>query len=109
MLFEHRVPDGTRNRLRFAADGSILLQRDVTKDDDSQAKTSLRIAGDSGDLEIKLGDSMVVTLKHGSKIEITAKDMPIDVTCRTFTVNGDLVVSKGAVKTTISGNSIKGG
>lgn len=109
VLFEHRVPDGTRNQLRFAADGSIVLQRDVSKDDESQAKTSLRIAGDSGDLEIKLGDSMVVTLKHGSKIEITAKDMPIDVTCQTFTVNGDLVVSKGATKTTISGNSIKGG
>lgn len=109
VLFEHRVPDGTRNQLKFAADGSIFLQRDVTKDDNSEAKTSLRIAGDSGDLEIKLGDSMVVTLKHGSKIEITADNMPIDLKCKTLTVSGDLVVSNGATKTTISGNSIKGG
>ncbi len=113
VLFEHRVPDGTRNQLRFAADGSIFLQRDVKQDDNSEAQTSLRIAGDTGDLEIKLGDSIVLTLKHGSKIEITADGKPIAVTCDKLTVTGnvditgDLVVGQ-ATKTTISGNTIKG-
>ena len=114
VLFEHRVPDGTLNQLRFAADGSIVLQRDVTKDDNSQAKTSLRIAGDSGDLEIRVGDKIVVTLTHDAKIEITADGKPIAVKCDKLTldgnldVTGDLVVGKGP-KTTISANTIKGG
>lgn len=113
VLFEHRVPDGSRNQLRFAADGSIFLQRDVQQDDNSDAKTSLRIAGDTGDLEIKLGDAIVLTLKHGSKIEITADGKPIAIQCDKLTVTGnvditgDLVVGQ-ATKTTISGNTIKG-
>ena len=115
-LIEHRVPDGkhTRNQLRFAADGSIYLQRDVKKDDNSEAQTSLKIAGDTGDLEIKVGDKIVVTLKHDAKIEITADGKPIAVKCDKLTVTGnvditgDLVVGQGP-KTTISGNSIKGG
>lgn len=114
VLFEHRVPDGTRNQLRFAADGSISLQRDVAKDDNGAAKTSLRIAGDSGDLEIRVGDKVVVTLTHDAKIEITADGKPIAVKCDKLTldgnldVTGDVVIGKGP-KTTISGNSIKGG
>jgi uncharacterized protein involved in type VI secretion and phage assembly len=114
VLFEHRVPDGTRNQLRFAADGSIFLQRDVTKDDNSAAKTSLRIDGDSGDLEIKLGDKIVLTLRHDDQIEILADGKPVKLTCDKLTVtgnvdiSGDLVVGPGP-KTTISKNTIKGG
>jgi len=114
VLFEHRVPDGTRNQLRFAADGSIYLQREVTKDDSSEARTSLRIAGDSGDLEIKLGDKILITLQHDAKIEISAEGKPIAINCDKLTVSGnvditgDLVVGQGP-KTTISGNRITGG
>jgi phage baseplate assembly protein gpV len=114
VLFEHRVPDGTRNQLRFAADGSIFLQRDVTQDDNSEAKTSLKIAGDTGDVELKLGDKIVLTLKHDAKIEITADGKPIAVKCDKLTVTGnvditgDLVVGQGP-KTTIKNNTIKGG
>ena len=39
VLFEHRVPDGTLNQLRFTDDGSIFIQRDVTKpEDNTEAK-----------------------------------------------------------------------
>lgn len=106
VLFEHRVPDGTRNQLRFAADGSLYLQRDVTKDDHSEAKTRLKIAGDTGDLEIRLGDGLVVTLKHD--------DHTLTIECDKLKVvgnvdiTGDLVVGQGP-KTTISGNRITGG
>ncbi len=114
VLFEHRVTDDTRNQLRFAKDGSIYLQRDVTKDDSSEAKTSVKIAGDSGDLEIKVGDKIVVTLTHDAKIEILADGKPIEITCDKLTVKGnvdvtgDLVVGKGP-KTTIHNNEITGG
>ena len=58
------MPDGTLNHLRFAADGSIVLQRDVTKpEDNSEAKTSIRIDGSSGDLEIKAGDDVLLEMK----------------------------------------------
>ena len=43
-LFEHRLPDGTLNHLRFANDGSIYLQREVTKpEDNTEAKASIKI------------------------------------------------------------------
>lgn len=80
LVFEHRVPDGTLNHLRFSADGSIVLQRDVTKpEDNSEAKTSLKIDGGSGDLAIELGaikleivndTEIVITDKAGSSIEM---------------------------------------
>ena len=106
ILFEHRVPDGTRNQLRFAKDGSIFLQRDVKKDDNSEAKTSLRIAGDTGDLEIKMGDAIVATLKLDSKtVELKCDKLKVT---GNVDISGDLVVGAGP-KTTISGNSIKGG
>jgi phage baseplate assembly protein gpV len=98
VLFEHRVSDGTLNHLRFATDGTIYLQRDVTKPgDNSEAKTSVKIDGASGEIEIKVGDDTKVELKS-DKIKITG-DVEID---------GDLVVLKGSNKTTISGNSIEG-
>jgi phage baseplate assembly protein gpV len=109
LLFEQRVPDGTLNQLRFTADGTIYLQRDVTKpEDNSEAKTSLKIDGDSGDLEIKSGEISIV-ITNDTDIQITAEGKPIDVTCDTLTINGDLVVSNGTNRTTISGNEITGG
>ena len=110
VLFEHRVPDGTVNHLRFAADGSIVLQRDVARpEDNSQAKTSIRIDGASGDLEIKVGDDVLLAMTS-SKItlkgdmEITG-DMQITGNVK---MKGDLEVSSDAGKTTISGHSIQG-
>ncbi|ASC72328.1 Actin cross-linking toxin VgrG1 [Halomicronema hongdechloris C2206] len=109
LLFEQRVPDGTLNQLRFTSDGTIYLQRDVTKpEDNSEAKTSLKIDGVSGDLEIKSGEIAIV-ITNDTDIQIMADGKPIDVTCDTFTINGDLVVSNGANSTTISGNEITGG
>jgi phage baseplate assembly protein gpV len=104
VLFEHRMSDGTLNHLRFAADGSIFLQRDVTKpEDNSKAKTSIRIDGASGDLEIKVGDDVVLQMKS-DKISIKG-DMEIEGNVK---MKGDLEVSNGSNKTTISGNSIEG-
>jgi len=122
ILFEQRVPDGTLNHLRFTPDGTIILQRDVQKpEDNSQAKTSIKIDGASGDIEIKAGDKIVVVLKNGSEIQLTADGNPINIKCDTLTldgkmkvngnveIDGDLVVSNGANKTTVSGNTIMGG
>jgi phage baseplate assembly protein gpV len=116
ILFEQRVPDGTLNHMRFKSDGTILIQRAVTKpEDNSAAKTSIRIDGSSGDLQITAGDSIVLSLKNDSQIEITANGKPLKVKCDKMTVtgnveiDGDLVVSNGAQKTTISGNNITGG
>jgi phage baseplate assembly protein gpV len=61
------------------------------------SKTSVKIDGASGEIEIKVGDDIKVELKS-DKIKITG-----DVE-----INGDLVVSNGSNKTTISGNSIEG-
>ena len=105
ILFEHRVAsDGTLNHLRFGDDGSIFIQRDVTDPDQHKAKTSIRIEGSSGDLEIKLGDDVVLTMKS-DKITIKG-NMEIDGNVK---MKGDLEVSNGSQKTTISGNSIEGG
>jgi uncharacterized protein involved in type VI secretion and phage assembly len=122
VLFEHRVTDGTLNQLRFASDGSVYLQRDVTKpEDNSQAKTTIKIDGASGDIQIQAGDKVLIVLKHDSEIQITADGKPLTVKCDTLTldgkmnvkgnveVDGDLVVSNGAQKTTISGSTITGG
>jgi hypothetical protein len=115
ILFEQRVSDKTLNHLRFTADGSIYLQRDVKKpEDNSEAKTSLRIDGETGNLEIKVGDKLTVTLTSDNEIQITADDKPVNVNCSKLTVNGDLdlngklVVSDGTHSTTIEGNSIGG-
>jgi phage baseplate assembly protein gpV len=122
ILFEQRVSDGTLNHLRFTSDGSIILQRDVQKpEDNSQAKTGIKIDGASGDVEIKAGDKVVIVLKNGSEIQITADGNPINVKCDSLTldgkmtvkgnveIDGDLAVSGAGGKTTISGNTITGG
>jgi hypothetical protein len=118
LLLEHRLPDGTLNHLRFAADGAIYLQRKVTApEDNSEALTSIRIEGASGDVEIRTGDSLVLELTNdGNRINATCDsmnivgDLNVDgamlVTGDTA-VEGDLVVGVG-LKTTISGNEITG-
>ncbi|MFQ5629740.1 MAG: hypothetical protein ACE5I1_13330 [bacterium] len=110
ILFEHRVPDDTLNHLRFANDGSIFLQREVTKpEDNSEAKTSIKIDGASGDLEVKAGESIVIILKNDSEIQILADGKPNKIKCQKKTVEGDLEITDGATKTTITGSTIQGG
>jgi phage baseplate assembly protein gpV len=120
ILFEQRLDDKL-NHLRFAADGSIYLQRDVTKpEDNSEAKTSIRIDGATGDLEIKVGDKLTITLTEGSEIQITADGKPIKVKCDELnvegkmnvkgdvTVDGKLAAKSGGTTTTITGSTIEG-
>jgi Type VI secretion system/phage-baseplate injector OB domain len=108
ILFEHRLPDGKLNHLRFTNDGTIYLQREVTKpEDNSEAKAGVKMDKD-GNIEIKAGKKIVVTLTNDDKIAITAEDKPIEVTCKTMTINGELVVTDGAKSTTIKGNEITG-
>jgi hypothetical protein len=123
VLFEQRVPDGTLNHLRFTDDGTIYLQRDVTKpEDNSAAKTSIRIDGASGDVQIKAGEKILVELVHDSELRITCDGKPVTIACDSLKVscdskltvdgdvevNGDLKVSGPAGSTTISGHEIKG-
>jgi phage baseplate assembly protein gpV len=115
ILFEQRVSDDTLNHLRFAADGSIFLQRDVTKpEDNSEAKASIKVDGPSGDIEIKSADTIVILMKHDGEIQVTADGKPINITASKMTVdgdvdiNGDLKVASSAGSTTISGHEIKG-
>ena len=123
VLFEQRVPDGTLNHLRFTDDGTIYLQRDVTKpEDNSEAKTSVRIDGATGDVQIKAGDAIVVELKNDSELQITCDGKPLTIKCDSLKVtcdskmtvegnvdiNGDLKVSSATASTTISGHQIQG-
>lgn len=122
ILFEQRVPDGTLNHLRFAADGSIFLQRDVTKpEDNSEAKTSVKVETE-GNVEVKVGEKLTVRLTLDDNIQVVADGLPITVDCEDMTVtaankmtvegdldvNGDLKVSNGSTSTTISGNEVTG-
>lgn len=120
LLWEHRVADGTLNHLRLAADGSILLQRDVKvspgqpakakasltidgKEGDIEIKTagekpaSIRLAHASGNIEIRAGDAITVLLKNDgdSAVEVATGGKPIKFDCNTMTLTGDLVIEKG--------------
>jgi phage baseplate assembly protein gpV len=124
VLFEHRLPDGTINQLRMAADGSILLQRDVQKpEDNSEFLAGIRIDPE-GLIELKTSDEVVLTLdQQNGKITLLCKDKPVDITCSTLTVDGDVQISKtltvdgdGTIKgngkissVSISGTTITGG
>jgi phage baseplate assembly protein gpV len=119
VLFEHRLPDGKRNHLRFAADGSIYLQRDVTKlEDNSEFLAGVRIAPD-GVIDLVTGDKVTVTLKDG-EVSILSDRGPVNVTCDELKVSGKLTVTgethlQAKLKvgigmgTTIDGNEITGG
>ena len=95
VLFEHRLPDGTFNHLRFAADGSIFLQRDVKKrEDNSEFLAGMRIDPE-GLIEFKTSDDVVVTLdQKNGKIAVLCKDKPIEITCDKLTVDADMQVKK---------------
>jgi phage baseplate assembly protein gpV len=115
ILFEQRVADDTLNHLRFASDGSIFLQRDVTKpEDNSEAKASIKVDGASGDIEIKASDTIIILMKNDGEIQVTADDKPINITASKMTVtgdvdiNGDLKVASNSGSTTISGHEITG-
>jgi phage baseplate assembly protein gpV len=117
ILFEQRVAaDGTLNQLRFTNDGTIFLQRDVTKpEDNSEAKASVKI-DPAGNVEIKAGTKTVISLANDGEIKITADSQPIDVKCDKMTIDaqsgldvkGDLKVIGSAGSTTISGHEITG-
>ena len=108
ILFEHRLPDGKLNHLRFANDGTIYLQREVTRpEDNSEAKAGIKIDSE-GNIEIKAGEKIVITLSNDGAIAITAQDKSIDVSCKTMTIEGELVVTDGAKSTKIKGNEITG-
>jgi uncharacterized protein involved in type VI secretion and phage assembly len=107
-LYEQRLTDGTLNHLRFSDDGAIFLQRDVTApEDNSQARAGVKIDPD-GNIEIKAGDSIVITLTNENDIKIKADGKQVTIDCQTLTVNGDLVVSGASGTTTISGTTITG-
>ena len=106
ILFEQRVSDGTLNHLRFADDGSIFLQRDVTKpEDNTEAKTGIKVEKE-GNVEIKVGNKIVMRL--------TVSDDTIAIECKKMTIKGDvdingvLKVGKNGQSTTISGHEITG-
>ena len=108
LLFEQRLPDGTLNQLRFASDGTIYLQRDVTRpEDNSAARASMSIDGDRGTITAQVGDGVILRLTSDNRLEIHADQINIQ---GPTTITGDLVVQNQAgVKTTISGNEITGG
>jgi uncharacterized protein involved in type VI secretion and phage assembly len=88
ILFEQRVADRTLNQLRFTSDGTIYLQRDVTKpEDNSEAKTSIKIDGTSGDIEIKTGGNTIEMKQDAFSI--------ISKVAFTIDASGQAVVIKG--------------
>jgi hypothetical protein len=117
ILLEQRVPDGTLNHLRFAADGTIYLQRDVKRPgDNGEATTSIKVEAE-GNVEFKVGEKITVRLTLDDNIQVVADGLPITVDCDTMkvttengmTVEGDLKVTNGtSSSTTIRGNEIMG-
>ncbi len=84
VLFEHRVADGTLNHLRFAADGSIFLQRDVTRPrDSSAAAATVSIDGDTGRVVVAVGDNAVEVSDRGIRLE-DAKGNQLEMTDELF-------------------------
>jgi phage baseplate assembly protein gpV len=127
-LFEHRLPDGTLNHLRFASDGSIFIQRDVANaEDNSDAAAGIKLEA-NGNIVIHSGTEISITLTKGGDITITADGLPLNVNCDSATlnldrnitingeaeingnatINGDLTVSGSGGSTTISGTTITG-
>jgi phage baseplate assembly protein gpV len=126
VLFEQRLADGKLNQLRFAADGTIFIQRQVTRpEDNSEARAGIKI-DPNGNIEIKAGDKIVITLTNDDNIAIKADGQPITVDCDTLSVTGNVEID-GTLKvsqdttvdtqvivgtgpqTTIMGGAIQGG
>jgi hypothetical protein len=92
ILFEQRVSDGTLNHLRFTPDGSIYIQRDVTKpEDNSEAKAGIKIDPE-GNIEITAGQKIVITLTNDDTIAIKADGQPIKIECDTMSVKGNVKI-----------------
>jgi uncharacterized protein involved in type VI secretion and phage assembly len=126
ILFEQRLSDGTLNHLRFAADGTIVIQRAVSKpEDNSEAKAGIKIDPD-GNIEIKAGGKIVITLTNDDHVAIKADGQPIRIDCDTLSVKGNVdidgtlhvsqdttvdtsVIVGTGPKTTITGGTIQGG
>jgi phage baseplate assembly protein gpV len=112
LIIEHRVPDDTLNQLRFAADGSIQLQREVTKTDHSEATARILLDPD-GTIRVTVKDKITLTLAEDG-ITLEAPDVPVSVKCdgltveADVTVKGDLKVEGSSGSTTISGHEITG-
>jgi phage baseplate assembly protein gpV len=118
LVIEHRVPDDTRNQLRFAADGGIQLQREVTKEDHSEATARIVLDPD-GTIRVTVKDKITLTLAEDG-ITLEAPDAPVTVKCDGVTVEsavnikgdveveGDLKVTGSSGSTTISGHEITG-
>jgi phage baseplate assembly protein gpV len=126
VLFEQRLADGKLNQLRFTADGTIFIQRQVTRpEDNSAARAGIKLDPD-GNIEIKAGDKIVITLTNDNNIAIKADGQPITVDCDTLSVTGNVEID-GTLKvsqdttvdtqvivgtgpqTTIMGGAIQGG
>lgn len=74
VLFEQRLADGTLNHLRLTPDGTIYLQRDVTKpEDNSEARTTLRIDGETGAVDVKIGETEVHVSEEEIRLAETAR------------------------------------
>lgn len=123
LLFEHRLPDGTLNHLRMAADGSLFLQREVKKPEDNSDFTAGIRIDPQGLIELKSSADFVLTIDPGTKkITLLSKDQPVEITCKELKVDGDLHVTgkllvdgEGTIKgqgkisqVTISGTDISG-
>ena len=105
ILFEQRTSDGKLNHLRFAPDGAIYIQRDVTKpEDNSEAKAGIKIDKD-GNIELKTGTKIVIGLMNDGNIEIECDKMTIT---GNVDITGDLMVRNSSHSTVISGNEIMG-
>lgn len=92
LVFEHRLSDGKINHLRFAADGTIYLQREVKKpEDNSEFVAGIKLDPD-GNIELKTGDKTVITLKDG-EIDIQSDGNPIKLKCDELTLDGKLHVT----------------
>jgi phage baseplate assembly protein gpV len=112
LVIEHRAPDDTLNQLRFAADGSIQLQREVTKTDHSEATARILLDPD-GTIRITVKDKITFTLAEDG-ITLESPNVPVSVECdgltvkADLTVQGDLKVEGAGGSTTISGHEITG-
>jgi uncharacterized protein involved in type VI secretion and phage assembly len=86
---DERPPLHFENEIRFTENGSILLQREVTEQEKNgnRAKASIKIDGESGNIEISSGENVVVILthddqlqlKHGGQTSVTVKDGAISL------------------------------
>jgi hypothetical protein len=117
ILFEQRLADETFNHLRLAADGSIFIQRDVTRrEDNSEARAGIAIDPD-GNIAIKTGDKITITIGSDGNISINCEKLTINADVeisKTLKVAGDTTVHTQVVvgsgpRTTIKGGEIQGG